>query len=597
MPRTALATAVASIAFALGALASGPDQAGRDDRPGQIASVDFVVVSRTGQPVTDLRADEVTLRIGNKNRPIRNLQFIQVAADMRGAAAAPVDPVEPLAPPFASNLKTVADSPRSFLIVVDDESMPIGEEQKLRAALNSFVRDLPPADSVALVTVPRGGLKVGLTTDRDLLRREIATISPITPIDAPICRTRSTLITLETTLLRLIRPSDQPVIVAFLSASLLGQSRMEQAPAPNRGSLSAQAGVCYLHTDDFARVGKALAARRAQLYIINPDFSQAPVQEGIENLQGQTGAPLFHLGAAGTEPGLYKMARETSAYYVATFTTDPEERNGEAQSASIRVTRRDVEVRGKPYVVLPAASPLPAASSTTVTTAFDMVRNGRQYRDLPLRATTASFRNPNGSVNVVGWFEPLDTSVRIMTAAAALVNDAGRAVAYWEGEADKMLSWPTAIGLNVPPGTYRLRLAAIDSTGRLGLVDDQLVAEIRQAGPVQISGLMLGVSSASGFAPRLQFSAEREAVAYLEMYGLGEGTAAGAMIEVARTTNGPAFLTLKATFAPTPVDGRFMVTATIPLSNLAAGSYVVRAIVAAPGQPAARAIRTLRKTG
>jgi len=596
VPRTALATAVALIAFALGALASGPDQAGRDDRPGQIASVDFVVVSRTGQPITDLRPDEVTLRVGNRNRPIRNLQFIQVASDMRGAAAAPVDPVEPLPPAFASNMRTVADSPRSFLIVVDDESMPIGEEQKLRSALNSFIRDLPPADSVALVTVPHGGLKVGLTTDRDVLRREIANISPINPIGAPSCRTRSTLVTLETTLLRLIRPSDQPVIVAFLSASLLGQSRMEQAPTPNRGSLSAQAGICYLQTDDFARVGKALASSRAQLYIINPDYSQAAVAEGLENLQGQTGAPLFHLGA-GTEPGLYRMARETSAYYVATFATDPEERNGQAQPATIRVTRRDVEVRGKPYVVLAVPAPLPASSSTTVTTAFDMVRNGRQYRDLPLRATTASFRNPDGSVNVVGWFEPLDPSVRVMTAAAALVNENGRAIAYWEGEADKMTSWPTAIGLSVPPGTYRLRLAAIDSNGRLGLVDDQLEAEIRKAGPVQISGLMLGVSAASGFAPRLQFSGEREAVAYLEMYGLPEGTDAGALIEVARTTNGPAFLTLKGTFKPTAVEGRFTVTATIPLTNLAAGSYVVRAVVAAPGQPAAKAIRTLRKTG
>ena len=45
-------------------------------------------------------------------------------------------------------------------------------------------------------------------------------------------------------------------------------SRMEQAPRPIAGSLSAQAGICYLQTDDFARVGAALATHRAQLYII-----------------------------------------------------------------------------------------------------------------------------------------------------------------------------------------------------------------------------------------------------------------------------------------------------------------------------------------
>ena len=69
--------------------------------------------------------------------------------------------------------------------------------------------------------------------------------------------------------------------------------------------MSAQAGGCYVKTDDFVRVGQAVAAARAQLYIIHPDFSQSPAQDGIENLRGQTGAPLFHL-SAGTEPGLYR---------------------------------------------------------------------------------------------------------------------------------------------------------------------------------------------------------------------------------------------------------------------------------------------------
>jgi len=593
MRSTALVTSIALVGGALGAFASGADQVGRDDRPGQVGSVDFIAVTRTGQPIADLRADEVTLRVGNRIRPVRALQFIQVSSAMRGAAPGLASPLESIAPPFASNMSTVADAPRSFVIVVDDESMPIGEERRLRTALNNFVRDLPEFDYVALVTVPHGGLRVGLTTDRDLLRREIANISPMTSLAAPTCRTRSTLAALETTLNRIVRVSQQPVIVAFLSASLMGQSRMEQAPVPARGALSAQAGSCFLHTDDFARVGKTLAANRGQLYVINPDFSQAPVLEGIEHLQGQTGAPLFHLGA-GTEPGLYRMARETSAYYIVTFATDPEERDGQAQPASIRITRRDVEVRGRPYVVLPRPAPIPAAS-TTITTAFDMVRNGRQYRDLPIRATTTSFRNADGSVNVVGWFEPIDPSSRIMTAAAALINENGRAVAYWEGEADKMSAWPTAIGLTVPPGAYRLRIAAIDSNGRLGLVDDKFEAEIRKAGPIQVSGLSLGVPDGAGFAPRLQFSADTSAVAYLEMYGLLSGMEAGAVFEVSTTTNGPALMTLKGAFTATSVEGRFGVTATIPLSTLEPGNYVVRAIVAAAGQPAVRAIRTLHK--
>ena len=224
-----------------------------------------------------------------------------------------------------------------------------------------------------------------------------------------------------------------------------------------------------------------------------------------------------------------------------------------------------------------------------------MVRSGRQYTDLPLRATAAPFRNADGTVNVIGVFEPVDGSTKIMTAAAALFDENGTARAYWQGEADKLTSWPTALGLTVPAGKYRMRIGAIDANGRLGLIDDQIVAEIPKAGPLQISGLMLGVPKGAGFTPRLSFSNEATATAYLELYGAGEGARVGAQFEIAKTTNGPAFQTFRGVFAATSEDGRFMVSAAIPLGALAPGDYVVRAIVQAAGQPAARVIRTLHK--
>jgi hypothetical protein len=600
---TAFAAGATLFTLTMVTLSAGPQQAGRDERPDQVASVDFVVVSRDGQPVTDLKAEEITLRVGNRTRTIRSLQYVRVPGRMSGpgaaaAAAAPEPPA--VAPAFFTNIAATSDLPRSIVIVVDDESIPIGQEQKLRTALTNFVRDLPPTDQVALVTVPHGGIKVGLTADRARLNTAIGEISPISSIEPASCRTRTTLSTLETTLAQLARTSQQPVTVAFLSQALVGQSTMEasqQADASaGRGGVSAQAGGCYLQTDDFVRIGEAVAAARAQLYIIHPDYSQNPVQEGVENLRGQTGAPLFHLTSS-TEPGLYRMARETSGYYVATFDTAPEERTGKTQPASIRTTRKDVDVRARPYVAVGRATAAAVPAAAIPMTAFEMVRSGRQFRDLPLRATASSFRNPDGTINVIGWFEPIDPSVKIMTASAALIDENGKGIAMWQGEADKMTSWPTAVGLTVVPGNYRMRIGAIDSNGRMGLVDGTLIAEIRQAGSLQISGLALGLSPGGTFMPRLQFSKEREAVAYLELYGAGEGAQVGAIFELARTTNGPAMLTVRGTFAPTNLDGKFGITGTIPLANLAPGDYVVRALVGEPGKPAARVVRTLNKVG
>src|SRR5204863_914476 len=114
-------------------------------------------------------------RIDNKARPIRSLRFVKIAS---AAAATGPGPLQPVAPAFATSLVAPTVASRSIVVVVDDESMPIGEEQKLRAALSTFVSSLPEADRVALVTVPHGGIRVGLTADRTRLRQAIAQISP-----------------------------------------------------------------------------------------------------------------------------------------------------------------------------------------------------------------------------------------------------------------------------------------------------------------------------------------------------------------------------------------------------------------------------------
>jgi hypothetical protein len=226
-----------------------------------------------------------------------------------------------------------------------------------------------------------------------------------------------------------------------------------------------------------------------------------------------------------------------------------------------------------------------------------MVRSGKQYRDLPLRATASSSRNPDGTINVIGLFEPLDPNTKIMTAAAALIDEAGKGIAYWQGDADKMTSWPTAVGLTVKPGTYRMRIAAIDSAGRLGLVDDTVVAELQQAGALQVSGLVLGLSRAEGFSPRLQFTTEATAIAYVEIYGGTEGTQVGVQFEVAQTTDGPALMRRSGVLAATNEDGKFTAQAVIPIGAFTPGDYVIRAIVGVPNQPATRVLRTLHKAG
>src|SRR5213076_3380998 len=141
-----------------------------------------------------------------------------------------------------------------------------------------------------------------------------------------------------------------------------------------------------------------VAGAHAQFYVIHPDYSPTPALEGIENLRSRTNAPLFHLTSSG-EPGLNRMARETAGYYLATFDTETDEITGKAHQSKISTTRQNIDVRDRPYLMVgkdvttPSANLRPDPSLGAVTTAYDIVRSGRAFRDLPLRATAWSTRN------------------------------------------------------------------------------------------------------------------------------------------------------------------------------------------------------------
>ena len=112
--------------------------------------------------------------------------------------------------------------------------------------------------------------------------------------------------------------------------------------------------------------------------------------------------------------------------------------------------------------------------------------------------------------------------------------------------------------------------------GRTGTSDYELAAELRQAGPLQLSGLVLGLSR-GGFVPRMQFGREPVAIAYLELYGGTAGQPVSAVFELARTLNGPPIVSMPGTLAAS--GEHYSATAPIPIGTLSPGDYIVRATV------------------
>ena len=74
-----------------------------------------------------------------------------------------------------------------------------------------------------------------------------------------------------------------------------------------------------------------------------------------------------------------------------------------------------------------------------------MLRDGRSYRDLPLRVVAVTSPEPDDvKLRVVAMLEPLDTGVAIGAAAFGLIDQRGRLVAQWTATDSEVKSSPIA---------------------------------------------------------------------------------------------------------------------------------------------------------
>lgn len=601
MIRRAELLRVGTAALVLSSPAATRSQAPERSTP--LLSVDFLAVSRDGTPVEDLTAADVTIRIGGRIRSVRTLQRISVA-DLAGGAGA--DALDRL-PPFGTN--ATSDAGRRLALAIDTDSSRPGREAPLRQAVERLIAGLTSRDRLALVTMPYGGIKVPFTTDHESVRRALTAIVGNAPSaetgSALACRTRETLKELSV-FLGTLRVREDPAIVMFITSGL--------AAPRHDAPVTLAPGMCELRAELFDQVGVAAGAARAHFYIIQPGdaFQQSPTLsreniagtgflgsdnpiEGIEHLAGVTGGKMLQLTGS-TETALGRVLRESAAYYVVGVDADRNDRSGRSQQLEVRVKRPDVEVRGRPLITFPKPEPaLGRVASVIDPSPRDMLAVATVFRDLPLRATAFVSPGPDATtLRITTLAEPVDPGVKFTALMAALFDRSGKAVVHWVATAEE-LARPAIIGaMPAPPGGYRLRVAAVDTTGRGGTADYDFDTELPSTGPVKLSSIVLGLSRGGTFVPKLQFTNEPVAIAYLELYGGATGTAVTARIEIAQTLNGPALVAVPLAIEATGPN-RYVSKGAVPIGSLLPGDYVVRALVAADGHPMTRVVRTLRK--
>jgi hypothetical protein len=572
----------------------------RQSESGEGVLVDFFAIGPDGS-VFDLRPDEVTVKIdGRGPRRIRTLRYINLSSPGKDGATPVADPE--LDRPFATN--AAAPATRWVTIVVDHESIRAGSERNAVNAVVRYIGTLGPRDRVAYATMPNGGIEIDFTTDHQrviaALRKFVASATLDPSEQERSCRSRLLLNTLSD-YLRSLSPMQGPKSIVLVSSGLLNPRR--DAP------LNAPPGPCEIRQVYYQDVSTAASIVRAHIYVVQPDdlkmdsarqafanptasrFAGADEDRaGLESLAGVSGGDFTRI-VGPDDQALPNLARRLTGYYVATVDVNPSELNGAMHRLEVSVSRDQVRVRTNPEIhLVRSVHTAPNASAT------EMIRNGLAYRALPIRATAMASLGNDGNVNILAVLESVEPGVKVDEAVFGLIDARDRLVAQWTANERERSESPIITAGAGAPGPYRLRVAAIDSNGRRGTTEYEFIARLTDADPLAFSHLALGVSREGGFAPKMVFGTDQAVVGYFEIYGrppTSDGVSV--RLEIAPGPDERAMVSGAARVVAQEPDRRIALGA-LPISALAPGEYVVRAIVSVDGRPVGRVTRTLRKS-
>lgn len=588
----------AAIVVALAVLASDrPDRVFA--RQSQVASerpsgptVDFVVLDADGSPIADLQSSEVEIRVGDRVRVVRALRRISAAP------ASTTNGTSHVPPPYGTNDDVAAG--RRFVVVIDQESFAAGRESLFRNAIDGLLTQFSAADRAMVAALPFGGVVVPFTSDAARIRLAAGRVAgqgsrSETGSDLA-CRTRRFLESLEGMLKQQGRQSSPQTLILFTAG----------LAAPRRDApMGLQPGMCELPVDLFRHVASAASAARANLYVMQPvdvgmraslprptpggvgDIGSDNPLEGIEHIAGVTGGTRLSLDATGTG-ALLRVAKESSAYYVAELEPVSGEVFGRSRPLGVRVSRRGVAVRARPEITFTDT----ASAEVARPIVSELLASTNAVADLRLRVDGFTVRDPDGKLRVGVLLEPADASATIASAGAILLDGAGRVAGRWN--ASDPSERPLLGAMSASPGTYRMRAVAVDTTGKPGAAEIEIDVGLTAVGGLSLGSLLLSVSRAGSTSLQLEFGSEPTARASFDIYGGTAGQRLSATLEISRSVDGAAIATVPLALTRAD-DTRVVATGTVPLGALSPGDYVVRGIIRLEDGTTGRVVRTLRK--
>lgn len=607
----------------------------------EVTSVDVTVIDADGRPVPGLTPSDFRVRVDGKGRRVITADWVPLVTDPKTATFVPEG--------YSSNENMMGG--RLFVIAVDQPNIRFGGGLAVSAAAAAFIDRLAPADRVAVVgfglgapstpfTSDRARLKVALSRmtgqkqaiapqthhvtlaeaqaihDGDLLllsqiqdRECAAYMSRLTPGAETPCRSEvemeiedlgRSLVTESTTTMRMMRD---------LLTNLI------EVPAPKTLILISE-GFVLEDSAMSLEVGALANAARTSLYalrlddayfenIMNRKIADSVSDReargaGLETLVAGARGRVVNVSGTGNE-FFQRLETELSGYYLLGLESDPRDRDGKPHPLRVDVSRPKTTVRSRrEYVKLDAAAP--ERVRTPRAAVIDGLRMPLLMPALPVRVASFALKGPEqGKVQLLihadigtdyAASKPVTIGYSLFDKDGTLIDSQASDTRL----SPVMNGVPSPLqfnmGASMAPGEYTMKLAVAEGD-KVGSVEHIIRAAVDEVDGIGISGLMVGGPTGvlDLMRPTIGYTASFGSVhGYLEAYG-PKSAEVRVKYEIATTGDGPALLSADAEVRRAG-EGRALFSRVVPVQQLPAGKYVMRALVS----DGARPVRTMWRT-
>jgi VWFA-related protein len=286
-----------------------------------VVRFDVRVVDATGQPITDLRPEEIVIEEQGERLPIMLFQRVTEPAESYVDAAMRA---------VTSQISSNDAFPRGhlYILLFDQEHITPGNEQRARMAAEAFIRTkVRPSDRVALFGIPGPGPEIGFTADK------MRAIGGLSSIRGSYQRTVSTPFgTMGIYEAHRVAQGDEKLAIDLLDR-MRGQTGLDVANVEAVGAAGAAAGGA----GEDPRITRKLLIENARVVVNQTDSASrqflqrlADVIAGFRDIEGRKTVVLFSEGffQDNLSRELEAVAAAAAQSYCVFYTFDLNSRSG-----------------------------------------------------------------------------------------------------------------------------------------------------------------------------------------------------------------------------------------------------------------------------